>query len=572
MVSAAELVAVLILVLLSLAAPRVLHYRLRSVDRGFRRLARRTGACLLLLFGLVLGLELTLAAVAGVPQPAVHDEFAYLLSADTFARGRLTNPTPPLAEHFRAHQVLLEPSYQAKYPPGQGLVLACGQLLCGEPIVAVWVLHALSCAGVYWMLRGWVPPRWALWGGLLAAAHYGLMTRWAMGYWGGSLAMLGGVLAFGAVPRIACRTRVADGFILGCGLAIWVHTRPYEGLLASLVIGVHLLVGMLRQRADQRAKERPAFGLRLARVAAPAALVLLPTLLSVAVYNRAVTGEMLTFPYQAWHAQVLGDRWMQHTLFGDLAAVCENPLAALRGGLDLSRHGSLAAKLARNWGFYLSPAVIPAVLAALTLWRCGKARFALLALLVVFAAILSQRTAGHTHYSAPVCVLIFAALVLGFRRLRGWRWNGRPAGRPLATLLPAAAVCFGLVAMAVEWPRRPYPPGHAWSLERAAVAKRLAGQEGQHLVFVRYSPRHIRHFEWVYNRADLDAAGVVWARDLGPVKNARLQRRFAGRRVWVVEADAARPQLTPLTPVVLRHLADGEPSDATQLASRSRQP
>ena len=46
-----------------------------------------------------------------------------------------------------------------------------GQVIAGHPIVGAWLGTALACAALCWMLQAWLPPRWALLGGLLAALH-----------------------------------------------------------------------------------------------------------------------------------------------------------------------------------------------------------------------------------------------------------------------------------------------------------------------------------------------------------------------------------------------------------------
>jgi hypothetical protein len=137
------------------------------------------------------------------------------------------------------------------------------------------------------------------------------------------------------------------------------------------------------------------------------------------------------------------------------------------------------------------------------------------------------------------------------RRLRLWRWGGRPVGWSLARLLPAACCAMLLIQIAAgrvegdvfEQRSWRWPP--ASGVARSRVLAQLKSLGGQHVVFVRYGLKHDLGDEWVYNDADIDASQVVWARELDGDSNAELMRYFSGRSVWLVEPEAPSPEPVP---------------------------
>ena len=50
---------------------------------------------------------------------------------------------------------------------------------------------------------------------------------------------------------------------------------------------------------------------------------------------------------------------------------------------------------------------------------------------------------------------------------------------------------------------------------RVKIERQLEHFPGRQLVIVVYGPRHDFFHEWVFNHADIDAAKIVWARDMG---------------------------------------------------------
>jgi hypothetical protein len=150
--------------------------------RVFDQIARRHGLAVVVV-GLTAVADCVLfTLVGGKPAPQIHDEFSYLLAADTYVHGRLANPPHPLWVHFESFHILQQPTYASKYLPAQGAILAVGQALTGYPIVGAWLALGLACAAVCWMLQAWVPSRWALVGGLLAALHPSLLSLWGSSY------------------------------------------------------------------------------------------------------------------------------------------------------------------------------------------------------------------------------------------------------------------------------------------------------------------------------------------------------------------------------------------------------
>ena len=149
------------------------------------------------------------------------------------------------------------------------------------------------------------------------------------------------------------------------------------------------------------------------------------------------------------------------------------------------------------------------------------------------------------HYAAPVAGCFFLLVVEGMRRLATITIQGLRFGRMLNIL---TGLLVGVNLIMAGSARRSEVVG--WEASRAAMEASLKAKGGKHVVVVHYSDEHELLHEWVANRADIDGAEVVWAREMEEMMP--LLRYFGHRSVWIVEADAEVPCLKvypPLFPV-----------------------
>jgi len=611
-----ELDIALLLVLLAIATA--------WLEPAARKLAEKTGWSMLFLGVLVLILRLALLPVHPVPTASGADDFSYLLLTDTLAHFRLANPPHPMHRFFETTFVLQEPSYSSIYPIGPGLVMAFGQVVFGHPWAGVLLSMALLSGLCYWMLRGWTSPGWALVGGLLVVVEFGPLNRWMNCYWGGAVSAIAGCLVFGALPRLRhsmaratevderparasahliCDSRPSPSFstsatppkmerrarrahtpnpqpptpnpqsdavLLGLGIGIQMLTRPLESVFLDLSV-VLFFLPELRRRADWP---------KLAKIALPAALAVLPAVALQLFHDRAVTGSWTTMPYV-----------LNRYLYGVPTTLTFQPNPVPHGTLTQAQelyaqgqaavHGetdTLATYLQRlggRMGFYRFFLLAPLFLTLPFFLRllvghfthappapgprppAPESRIAWIALTVLIFALGSNfYPYFFPHYHAAILCLFILAAVLGLQVLSGWKIRGWPAGQLAARwILFLCAVHFlfwyGIHAFGGEptlQAMTPYEttPGINFGDPegRIAVNRRLAEAPGRQLVFVRYFTTHEYH-DWIHNAADIDNARVVWALELTPDENAKLRQYYPDRKVWLMEPDAVPPKLVP---------------------------
>ena len=522
-------------------------------------------------------LPLTRALLLRFPEPRGHDTFSYLLATDTFAHGQLTNPSPALPMFFDAPHILVEPTYQSKYPPGGPLFMAFGQVVCGHPLWGIWLTSGLFGAAVCWMLQTFGLHRWAvpmtIFFNSVLVTYSGIGFVYLPGLFTGASAatFLGGMNQTLRRPSLGATTLLSLGVI---GLA---STRPFEGGLICLGCLPGFLTWLIR---DQRVN----LSFKLRNALLPGMALVGTYAVCLGAYNQAVTGYWLKMPYslhhqQYFHAGLFGFQEIRtpsrtvcpriettYRLFGSGPAPDALQFWRTRPRIGVERccnSFSVALGIPEESSafWWISPFVVWGLAdrrlrryrLAIGLWFFGQ----------------SLTTWHHSWYAMPAVPLLYVSLtaVLQAATTR-WRWRapGWLSELPMLRILLVASVF--LISTAYFRPTlireliqrlRGRAPVAQWVVStkdhtsvsltsREGLLQYLSMQEKPHLVFVDYSTDYNRHDEWVYNRADIANSEIILAHDLGAEQNRELLALFPDRTVWKLHIDSSGKTLKPWIP------------------------
>jgi len=464
--------------------------------------------------------------------PHVQDEIAVHFQAKVFASGRLYAPAPPLPEFFKQEFIVLDGDrWYGKYQPGASLLLAAG-----VPFGLEWLIHPLlSGLGVvllYLLGTRLVSGAMARLAVLLAViSPFWIMTFSSMMPHPGCLVTLlaGGWCLLRAVAAARpAAWALAAGALVGAGLLF----RPYTAVVLG---GTALALAFIVYR---RGVWRPAcfvpfvFG---------AVLMLIVTL----TYNRALTGDSWTTPFQKYSAKDrLGfgadmglESWRQ-------SERGHGPARALR---NLRINAESLGRTLLGW---------PTAGALLAFLPLLSARYRHLALSLV--TLILCLPAAYTFYlyhgevfgprywseSLPAW-LVLTALGLAAAR-HAWQkilllaHQRRPAARSRSALILAGIVVSASGATAY-WPSAIDYYGHSlWHIDRSVRRAIRRGGLRNAVVFLdavaydsgqRWPDTFGTGF--VFNTPTLDG-DVVYARDLGERRNAELMALYPGRDFYAI--------------------------------------
>jgi len=473
------------------------------------------------------------------PIPVVHDEMAYVLQSQIFARGKWALPSPPIPVFWEQPHVLVEPTLASKYFPGHSLVMTLGALIGWPPLVPL-LLQATIGSLLYVLARRVASGAvgllaWIIW--LLSpitlyfgASFYSEATTtvcWLAGWYA--------LLEWRSTRALRWLLLVA--FFTGwCAI-----TRPLTGVAYAIPIGIVVLRDVISGRRWRDFAFAFAMGV--------AVLGILP------VWSAHATGDWKLTP------QTLYTRmYMPYDVPG-FGLVTTPPTQSITPGLARLNEAyssvhvnhfpsTLPRTFARRavhlsvsiWGVTSGVFGIFALLGLFTL--SGAAAFAVVSAAVLFLTYLLYATPPqwtlYYYESIPAWAYLTAA---------GMAWAAAQAGRPRGTPTSATfswrsprwsrPLFAGALVLAVAGMGAVNLMRGQHKEDRTKLARFYALLESIHdrqaMVFVRYSPAHDPHTAFVRNVPNLETERIWVVYDRGEAENARLMARAPERKAYLFD-------------------------------------
>ena len=466
------------------AWPRLCNMWFIRIEQAFGQLAHMRGLAVASVGIITFLLRLAILPFSPIPLPLVPDDFSLMLACDTFAHGRLTNPTPAMWMHFETIHVDMLPTYMSMYFPSQGLLMAAGKVLFGDPWYAILICSALMCATICWMLQAWLPPGWALLGGILAMLRLGLFSYWINTYTGaGLLAGLGGALVLGSLPRLTKTGRFGYGMLMAVGVLRCCGCSPIRGTAAVPASrDCARPLGYLGEESS--GSEGAASAGRCSFAADPG--------------GRGVVG--LLQPPRLWKRDHFALHCEPHHL-------CHGALLHLAVGNGRSRPivikecGGFTTeselkgfarvhswtgfipwtlvKVLTTFLFYAGIALLPPLLMVRRVMFNGRIRFLVICVVFLAAGMLIEIYL-IPHYLAPFTAAFYAIGLQAMRHLKVWSPEGKPVGATLVRLSVLVCVALGAARvfarqLASEFRKSRRAVGRACGLARIASGRNGLG-------------------------------------------------------------------------------------------------
>ncbi|MEO5800457.1 MAG: glycosyltransferase family 39 protein [Gemmatimonadales bacterium] len=521
-------VLLLLIVLLALVVRRIAPARLARLT-GWSE-----GPALPILAG-ILAASLTLWQWGGLRAvPVIHDEAAYLLQADLFAKGHWAQPSPPAAEAFTQPAVLVTPVLAPKMPPGHALLLIPGMLLHAPGLMPMLLVGA-TAALLALLVRRLAGASAAILSLVLWLTQGG-QARWRASYFSENTTTLLWLLGWWALWRWRDSGRTRWLLLVAAATGWGAITRPLTMLVFAIPVGIVVLIDVVRTR-------------RWAQLGWAMALGTL-VLMLVPLQNRMTLGRWNRSPLTLYTRQYipfdkvgfgLDTTPPEFTMPGPLVRGNDRFIALHRehqpAALPRILQGRLRVWFSANFGVWRRLFVPLAILALCFLPRAAWLGVASWAGLYLAYLGYAHEPAWALYYAEATTV---SAAVIGIG-LAWWLFSAVGGARSTAmgVLVAALIFCWAIPDLqrwhdAIREPQRP---------EQEFRASVEALSPGKSLVFLRYSATHDPHTSFLRNVADPVDAPLITAFDLGPESRASIRAAFPDRSAFVW--DEATHQFTP---------------------------